>query len=225
MVDLIVLTGVSKGLGNALLKKLCKVTNDHFLIGISRNRPDIYCEKFKYHNFNLQNLNDLERLEGILDKDYPNIRNITFINNAGVISPVGKIKTLDKEELIQNIKVNFLSSVIIISSLIRLAKKLRVVNITSGAANRPIAGWSAYCSAKAGAKMFFEAMHVGDEIELLSIDPGVMDTGMQEDIRKLSIEEFSDIQTFISFKEKALLKEPRIVAEDIVCEMKLKGFI
>ena len=61
-----------------------------------------------------------------------------------------------------------------------------VVNISSGAAKRPIEGWSAYCSAKAGLDMAtrtlaLEQSRETNPVRVLSFAPGIVDTRMQEE--------------------------------------------
>src|SRR5699024_7077821 len=55
--------------------------------------------------------------------------------------------------------------------------------ITSGAANRPIFGWSAYCSSKASMNMYVQTValeqnHLKTNHKIIAFSPGVMDTAM-----------------------------------------------
>jgi NAD(P)-dependent dehydrogenase (short-subunit alcohol dehydrogenase family) len=68
----------------------------------------------------------------------------------------------------------------------------RIVNVSSGAAARPIPGWSAYCAAKAGLDMFTQvvALEVQDSnIRVNALYPGLVDTDMQADIRSVDTSE------------------------------------
>ena len=64
----------------------------------------------------------------------------------------------------------------------------RVVNISSGAASSPYAGWSVYCASKAGLDHFTRCVGLEQRgqafpVTCIALAPGVIDTGMQEVIR------------------------------------------
>jgi benzil reductase ((S)-benzoin forming) len=107
----------------------------------------------------------------------------------------------------------------------------RVVNISSGAGRRPISGWSAYCAAKAGLDMAsrvaaLEAETRGQAVEVASLAPGVIDTGMQATVRAASAEDFADVERFRAMKAEGALRPAADVAADILrleASGKLKG--
>jgi benzil reductase ((S)-benzoin forming) len=97
----------------------------------------------------------------------------------------------------------------------------RIVNISSGAARRPISGWTAYCAAKAGLDMAsrvlaLEAGQRGLAIEVSSLAPGVIDTAMQETVRGSSEEDFADVERFRAMKAEGVLRPAAEVAADIL---------
>ena len=49
--------------------------------------------------------------------------------------------------------------------------------------------------------------------KIVMFDPGVVDTGMQLDIRSSTCEAFTDRQVFVSFKEAGKLNNPHTVAK------------
>ena len=67
------------------------------------------------------------------------------------------------------------------------------VNISSGAADRAIEHWGLYCSSKAFMKMYFsvlaEEFKNSENSNFFSIDPGVLDTEMQQHIRQSNFPE------------------------------------
>src|SRR5699024_5076527 len=93
--------------------------------------------------------------------------------------------------------------------------------ITSGAANRPIFGWSAYCSSKASMNMYVQTValeqnHLKTNHKIIAFSPGVMDTAMQEKIRESSTEAFIDVETFRGYKEDGQLSKSDMVGSVIV---------
>ncbi|MDB4290195.1 SDR family NAD(P)-dependent oxidoreductase, partial [Flavobacteriaceae bacterium] len=100
------------------------------------------------------------------------------------------------------------------------SKRVRIINISSGAAKRPILGWSIYCSTKSANEMFFNTLKLQEEnnknIEVHNLDPGVMDTDMQKNIRSKSENEMPNVELFKEYHKTEQLKSAQEVALDIV---------
>lgn len=219
----IIITGTSRGLGKALLDILVK--KDIPIISISRAtlKNEYIFDKVFHLNIDFSKkltLEQLDLLEKILKKN--SITELFFINNAGVISPIDFIGNLNNEEIYQNLNVNLLSPILIINKIISIGiiEKLTILNISSGAANKVLQGWSCYSTSKAAMLFFLNALieenKNNNKIEVINIDPGVMDTDMQESIRKSSKDNFPLVDKFIEYKESNLLKSPQEVAKDII---------
>lgn len=189
----VIITGTSSGLG----LELCNIMLDknYTVFCISRRFSPEQISKAK-HNDNLLlfkcNLSKLEQVNNCvarLEKSLVIYSEVTFISNAAVIEPLGFITTLDSKGIEEAIAINLTSPIIISKMLIGLPiSKVKVVNISTGAAKKPILGWPIYCASKAGARMFFDIMEGEAETErlsVISIDPGPIDTDMQLSIRSL----------------------------------------
>jgi len=84
-----------------------------------------------------------------------------LVNNAGIIEPIGALVQSDPAAWRRSIEVNLVGAYHTAhATLPRMleAGKGTVINISSGAAHRPVEGWSAYCSAKAGLAMLTNAI-------------------------------------------------------------------
>ena len=122
-----------------------------------------------------------------------------LINNAGVIDPIGPLAESDPAAWAQNITVN-LSGVYTMAryalpGMISAGRGV-ILNVSSGAAHRPLEGWSAYCSAKAGVAMLTRALHLethGQGIRTYGFAPGTVDTEMQVKIRASGVNQISQI--------------------------------
>ena len=71
-----------------------------------------------------------------------------------------------------------------------------IVNISSGAAIRPLEGWSAYCTGKAGMHMLTRAValeNASNGIRIFGFQPGTTDTDMQVKIRASGMNPVSQI--------------------------------
>ncbi|OCH18568.1 SDR family NAD(P)-dependent oxidoreductase [Aliivibrio logei] len=148
-------------------------------------------------------------------------KKITFISNAGTIDPIGRITVNNADILRKAVNVNLISPIEMISSLILWAESnsvsIRVINISSGAANNPIAGWGSYCMSKAGIKMFFDVISKeNDFVEVEHFDPGVIDTAMQEKIRGSERDAMPSVDNFKKIQQEGQLKKPEDVAAKLM---------
>ena len=96
-----------------------------------------------------------------------------------------------------------------------------VVNISSGAALKGYAGWSPYRAAKAALEGFIRALAMEEEhqqffFEAISVDPGVIDTGMQALIRATPSADFPEVERFARRKRDGGLAAPDTVAAAII---------
>ncbi len=123
-----------------------------------------------------------------------------LVNNAAVIAPIGRITDLDPAAFARSIEINLTAQF----DAIRLALPAMlargrgtIVNLSSGAAHRPQEGWAAYCTGKAGLAMLTRAVHLeyGTQgIRVFGLAPGVVDTGMQGQIRASGINPVSQLK-------------------------------
>jgi len=112
-----------------------------------------------------------------------------LVNNAGVIEPIAEIAASDPAAWARNISVNLVGAYHVVRAVLpgMLASGGgSIVNVSSGAAYRPLEGWSAYCSGKAGLAMLTRAIELetaGKQIRVFGFSPGTIDTDMQVRIR------------------------------------------
>lgn len=220
MKKIIIITGANRGLGKALLDFALK-EDDTFLVSVSRsiheNHIGISKEKLFFVKTNLSEPYSntfIKYLECILNNDTI----LYFINNASTIVPIKKIGTIDDEDISSSISVNVQFPVCLINDLLKrfTKNKMTLVNISSGAGINPISHWSLYGAAKAYIDMFFKVLEIENEnnnFSFFTIDPGVINTGMQEYIREIN---FPKKDYFISLKEENKLIQPEIAALTIL---------
>lgn len=122
-----------------------------------------------------------------------------LVNNAGVIGPIGRMTEVSPEDWGRNIETNLIAAFHAIQLAIRGMLPRGggvIVNLSSGAAHRPMEGWSAYCAGKAGLAMLTRQIHEeygAAGIRAYGFAPGVVDTGMQVSIRASGINPVSQI--------------------------------
>jgi 3-oxoacyl-[acyl-carrier protein] reductase len=113
-----------------------------------------------------------------------------LVNNAGVIDPIAEIASSDPAAWARNITINLVGAYnavrAVLPGMIAAGTGGTIVNVSSGAAYRPLEGWSAYCSGKAGLAMLTRAIALetaGKGIRVFGFSPGTIDTEMQVKIR------------------------------------------
>jgi 3-oxoacyl-[acyl-carrier protein] reductase len=122
-----------------------------------------------------------------------------LINNAGVIEPIASVADSDPAGWARNIEINLTGAYHAIRAVLPgmlAAGGGTIVNVSSGAAIRPLEGWSAYCSAKAGLHMLTRAVALetaGKGIRVFGFQPGTTDTDMQVLIRASGVNPVSQI--------------------------------
>lgn len=226
-----VITGVSKGLGEALAKLFLQ--SQIPVVGISRTENNELARVATENQVDYVHcpgdLSELTEAERIIDSLRETLKtfepkDIYLINNAAVVNPVNQASHIDNDELQTHIHLNLMAPMMLTNALLKMATdwaaKLIGVTVTSGAAESPIYGWSAYSSSKAAINMYTRTVALEQDTlssghKLIAFNPGIMDTNMQAEIRKHSSEEFIDIDRFKAYKNEQMLKRPDEVARQL----------
>jgi NAD(P)-dependent dehydrogenase (short-subunit alcohol dehydrogenase family) len=122
-----------------------------------------------------------------------------LVNNAGVIDPITRITEADPADWGRAIDINLKGVFHGMRAAIPLMRARgggTIITVSSGAAHRPLEGWSAYCAAKAGAAMLTRAAHLEEAangLRIMGLSPGTVATEMQVKIRASGINPVSQI--------------------------------
>jgi NAD(P)-dependent dehydrogenase (short-subunit alcohol dehydrogenase family) len=146
-----------------------------------------------------------------------------WVNNAGVLEPVAKLREVDPEAARVHLEVNVLGvlhgSQVFVRHLHRRGGEGVLVNISSGAARAPYAGWSVYCAAKAAVDRMTECVALEEAahgLRAYAIAPGVIDTDMQARIRATPPDRFPEVGRFLELEREGRFNTARFVAEQIL---------
>ena len=232
--NLYVVTGTTKGLGQALASRI-QADTSNILVSIARS-PAATPQRGLHIRADLGVSADITRAGEEMTRFVTgqSFERAVLINNAGVVSPVAPLEQADPAQLERNLVVNLVAPVLLMRAFLRATQGVglrRVINISSGAGRRPVSGWTGYCSAKAGLDMAsrvaaLEAEQRATGVEVVSLAPGVIDTPMQEVVRGATAEEFAEVERFRQMKAEGVLRPADDVAADILrleAEGKLKG--
>ncbi|HEX8041197.1 MAG TPA: SDR family NAD(P)-dependent oxidoreductase [Chryseosolibacter sp.] len=193
-----IITGASRGLGEAVAKKLLGENNQIYCLSRTFSRHLITLSegngtRLSYIPCDLSNIGRAnETLQHILEEIRgEDIESITLINNAGRIDPIRPIDRCDENEIIKTFNVNLLAPVIFTSSFVRslshLDVKKTIINISSTASKKIYDGLSCYISSKAALSQFTrcveeEQKQPANPVKMILFEPGSMDTRMQEKV-------------------------------------------
>ena len=145
-------------------------------------------------------VSDYASVTALFDEAYGRYGRLdAVINNAGVIEPIASVADSDPAVWARNIEINLTGAYYVIRAALPsmiAAGGGTIVNVSSGAAIRPLEGWSAYCSGKAGLHMLTRAValeNANNGIRIFGFQPGTTDTDMQVLIRASGINQISQI--------------------------------
>ncbi|KAJ2389557.1 hypothetical protein H4S02_002304 [Coemansia sp. RSA 2611] len=138
---------------------------------------------------------------------------IALINNAGTIEPIAPIATASAEKWEKHFEVNLFAVMRVTQRFLPILRmsKGRIINISSGAATHAYHAWSAYCASKAAVNMFTQSLAAEEpEVVSMAVRPGVVNTEMQEKIRKDGKDSMSpeEYKKFVELHEKNELLLP-----------------
>ncbi|MEM7318525.1 MAG: SDR family oxidoreductase [Pseudomonadota bacterium] len=186
----VVITGASRGIGAAAARVFSAAGANLALIGrqsstlndvardIGDNAEALACDMSDFEQVQSAAVRIRERF-GPID---------VLVGNAGVIAPITGLADADpglwSSAIDINLKGVFYGMRAVVPGMIS-AGGGTVITVSSGAAHRPIQGWSAYCASKAGAAMLTSSLHLEhhkDGIRSLALSPGRVATSMQQEI-------------------------------------------
>jgi benzil reductase ((S)-benzoin forming) len=217
---LALVTGTSSGIGAAVAKELLE--HGWQVIGVARRTPKLDSANYKHLALDLTDVGkasaSIEREVGarLAERAW---RRVGLVNNAA-LAPAGRVQKIDAGELARAYAVNAVMPLWLMGFVLRRrpdGAQVRVVNISSGAAQRPFPGLATYCSTKAALRM--AGMVVAAEVEdvgVFSYEPGVVDTEMQRATRETPLEEFPWGTTFRQYHAEGRLVAPELPAADVV---------
>lgn len=217
---LAIISGGSKGLGKAIAEKF--LSAGYEVVEFSRSAPHPYSVKLDFSS--PENMLPVleEHLKDLASKAWDEV---IVVSNAASLNPIGPTSKKNSLAVLANLNINYTSAILFMSEVIKHFQdqpchKL-IASISSGAALKSYAGWSLYCSAKAGLESYIRTVAVEQEYEphpviMLNIDPGVMDTDMQAMIRSSRKDDFPAVDYFIHRKNSGELRTPEQVAGGVL---------
>jgi benzil reductase ((S)-benzoin forming) len=208
------ITGSSKGIGREL--SLLLLQKGYTVFGYSRTNS-IEHKNFHFNRIDLTKVNDLDSVR------FPQVKkdeHICLINNAGEIGEIEKFGNKKTNDVINEFNINTIAPSILCNTFLKnyrdQSNPVVIMNISSGAALRPIQSWGTYCQSKAAIDMLTKIINEEHpNIKAYSIYPGVVDTEMQKKIRDTDIEKFPLKDIFVEYFNNKELVDPKIISHKI----------
>ena len=222
-----IVTGASRGLGHALALELLR--QDTQLITVARSHDTGLAAQAKESGCPLHqiqaDLSDPDAAQMAADQITaslpPSAKRYLLINNAGTVEPINQaVDLIDAAATARAFNLNVTSVITLTAAFLRAtrgATDRRILNISSGAGRNPTPGWGVYCATKAALDHYTQVLNAENHgVRVASLAPGVIDTGMQEQIRRSDSSNFPDVERFAAMHEHGQLSSPTAVAAKIL---------
>jgi NAD(P)-dependent dehydrogenase (short-subunit alcohol dehydrogenase family) len=137
-----------------------------------------------------------------------------LMNNAAMVGPFLRMEEVSVADWNTALSVNLKGAFLFARMAVPLMRRRgggAIINVTSGLGSYARSPFGLYCIAKGGLNQLTRILALeleGDGIRVNGLDPSVMDTGMQTEIRAAGPQTLGSKtwQTFKDYKEKGLLK-------------------
>ena len=218
-----VVTGASKGIGREISLQLA--TQGHPVIALARASVELdeigttlaqICPGSFSLACDLSHPEIIQSTASHICETFDWIAGI--VHNAGTIFPIIPLAQADISLWTHSISANLIGVQDLTQRLLANmggSQQSRTTTISSGASLRPVESWSAYCVAKAGLDMWARCLAAegsASNISAIAVAPGVVDTGMQVDIRSANPKQFPAHPTFVSLHTDGHLTQSKDVA-------------
>jgi benzil reductase ((S)-benzoin forming) len=219
--ELVILTGASRGLGRAMAEQL--LSPERRLLTIAR-RPDPTLQdlaaargaQLEQWALDLAHgVGAAARLETWLRAlDRSRCTSGVLVNNACLLGPVGPLQQAEADSIAAAFRVGLETPALLAAAFLSATDgwgiARRVLNISSGAGRRELPGWAIYCAVKAGLDHLSRVMAADEAMrphgaKVVSLAPGVIDTDMQAQVRASDAASFPALPHFMETKERGQL--------------------
>jgi benzil reductase ((S)-benzoin forming) len=216
----VVITGASRGLGAGMAEALLA---RGFRLGLcSRGAPTIAPAPGRVVS-QRRDVRDPEAMAAFCQEVASELGPIDlWINNAGVLEPISFVRDVVPAAFVDHLAINvggvLNGSQAFVRHIRATGRRLGVlINVTSGAAQKPYQGWGAYCAGKAAVDLLTRVIDAEEElVRAHAVAPGLIDTAMQATLRSLGPEQFPLVDKFIAIKERGQFNSPAYVADWLV---------
>lgn len=229
---LCIVTGASRGLGAALARGL--LARGAELLCLSRgldatlqSDADAAGRRLEQWRVDLADAQPVAaRVERWLEARGPaGLSGLLLINNAAVLETPGPFEMQADADIVRALRVGLEAPLLLSRAVLRASARWpldrRILNISSGLGRRPLAGVATYCAIKAGLDHFSrtlaeEQAEATRPARVCALAPGIVDTGMQVQLRGADPHAFAARQVFEGFHSQGVLDTPEQAASKVI---------
>lgn len=147
-----------------------------------------------------------------------------LVNNAAVIGPVRFMEDTDIDGWEKTLRINLSGAFFFCREVVPMMLEKgggKIISVSSGLGRMHFSRFCAYSVSKAGIIQLTRSLSSelkDGNIQVNAVDPGVMDTAMQDQIRALGPSVLGEgvYQDFLAYKEQRHLRDPEEVAHLVV---------
>jgi len=179
------ITGVSRGLGHGLARAVLNRGDAVFGLGRSAAADLEGAAGFRFARADVR---DAEGSAAAMDELLRGCERLDcVILNAGILGPIADLRDQSIDTMKEVMEVNLWANKRLLDLLLNRGLPIgQVVGISSGAAVNGNRGWGGYSLSKAALNMLIKLYAAErEDIHFSALAPGLVDTGMQEQIRAL----------------------------------------
>lgn len=225
-VQIILITGASRGIGKALVEHFLIL--GHTVIGVSRSASDISNERYHHYVADVASDVEAQRIFSKIKSQFGALD--VVVNNAGIASMNAFVLTPIKN-VQQIMDTNFLGTFIFCQKAINLLRKStnpRIINLSTVAVPLNLAGEAAYAASKSAVETLTRIIAkeiAGFGITCNAIGPSPIDTQLiggvgKEKIDKLiqqqAIKKMAKIEDVINIVDFYLLPQSKMITGQIL---------
>ena len=224
MTKKIIITGASSGIGAELV--CCFASSEWIVLAVARRIELLRQLEQQYPKWVVPVVADVATDEGrhaVLHKLTPLDQGIYLIHNAGIAEPL-PLENHDAEHWRRHLQINLEAPAVLTALLHRYLRGGRILSVSSSLAHRPGGALSAYSATKAALLALVKSWNAQfnkENIFFASVQPGTVNTPMQDKLRTYPVEQFPEVEMFQRFKTQNQLLSPEISAKFIkwlLCE-------
>ena len=219
-----IVTGHSRGLGTGIAQAL--LARGVKVLGLSRKGSAQLAQDHPDHlEEQAIDLSDLAALSAwlagpALERFLADADQALLVNNAGIVAPIGPLATQLPATVAQAVTVNVSAPLMMAAAFAQVptpAQQRRILHVSSGAGRSPYPGWSVYCATKAALDQHARCVVLdrNDGLRICSLAPGVIDTGMQHEIRATDPERFPMHDRFVRMAREGALADAHATGASI----------
>jgi NAD(P)-dependent dehydrogenase (short-subunit alcohol dehydrogenase family) len=222
-----IITGGGRGLGRAVAERMAKMGAS--VVIASRNAPELdeVAKGIKRAGGKVlaqtADIADERQVQELVLATERWVGPATIlVNNAGMVDPMVQLVRSNSALWLRSVAINvggtYLATRAVLPGMLDRAYG-RIVTISSGAAIRPSAGWTAYSAGKAAIVQLTRSLALeleGTGVTANAFNPGYIDTAMQERIRRTPSSDFPRGDEYRAAQREGKLKDPKVPARAVV---------